>query len=437
MVKQMIFLRSFVMTIFFTVIGMNESFSQSNESYNHGMSHYDKMEYNLAIEQFKKVVEQNPNDSRAWFQIGMSYLMQQEIEDAIENLTKSIQLDKKFADAFNARGLAHSYKEDLDLATIDFDRAIMIDPNFSEAYINRGSAFLSQDKVDLAKSDFDYAIKIDPSNPSSLFLRGSIYSLQGNPDGALIDFKAAVKKGMNNPTIYFEIGNLYFTMGDYKNAIKNYSESINMDSKYHEAINNRAMSYDALGEASKARKDRDRLSELAGFKFTPQDKIRYKTFYSKNKSIALDLPSDWIINESSKDKKDFEELKISVVSSNSPKYEISASVVISLHKDMKEKYGKSSVGELLDFWSGSNAKNTGKYANYQVAKQVIKQMGDFSTKLYETIRQQNEGDVVYRTYEFVAAKEGVLYYAYFESPNNQFEYYREMFDKSIKSIKIQ
>jgi len=436
MVEQMIFLRNLIIILIFNLIGINESFSQSNESYNHGMSHYDKMEYNLAIEQFKKVIEQDPNNARAWFQIGMSYLLQQDMEEAIDNLTKSIQLDKSFADAFNARGLAHSYKEDLDLATIDFDRAIMIDPNFAEAYINRGSAFLSQDKVDLARSDFDYAIKIDPSNPSSLFLRGSINSLQGNPDSALIDFKAAVDKGMNNPTIYFEIGNLYFTMGDYKNAIKYYSESVKMDPTYHEAINNRAMSYDALGKKAKAQQDRDRLSEMAGFKFTPYDEIKYKTFYSKNKSIALDLPSDWVVNESSNNKKDFEELKISVVPYNSPKFEISASIVISLHKDMKEKYGKTSVGELLDFWSGSNAKNTGKYANYQVAKQVIVQMGDFSTKLYETIRQQNEGDIIYRTYEFVAAKEGVLYYAYFESPNNQFEYYREIFDKSIKSIKI-
>ncbi len=436
MVKQMSILKFLVIVFSVCVVLMNKGNASENEYFKHGMIHYDKGEYTQSIQQFRKVVEQNPNNAKAWYQIGMSHLIQQDIGEAIETLTKSIQLDKTFADVFNARGLAYSYNEELDLSLLDFDRAIMIDPNFAEAYINRGSAFLSQDKIDLAMGDFDYAIKIDPSNPSSLFLRGNVFAIQGNPDAALIDYKSAVAKGMKNPTIHYEIGNLYYSMGDYRNAVGNYTKAIEMNPKYHEAINNRAVSYDALGQKGKARKDRDKLSEIAGFRFTPHNEIKYKRFWSKNKLISLDLPADWIVNKAGNENKDFEELKISVVPYDSPKYEISASVVISLHKDMKDKYGKSNPGELLDFWSGSNAKNTEQYANYQVSKQVIRQMGEYSTKLYETVRQQNQGDVVYRTYEFVAAKEGVLYYAYFESPNNQFEYYREIFDKSVESIKI-
>ncbi len=72
-----------------------------------------------------------------------------------------------------------------------------------------------------------------------------------------------------NPPAKTETANDYFEMGDYQydlgscdEAINNYTNAINMDSNFAEALNNRGYTYMRLREYDKALKDLDKAIEI-------------------------------------------------------------------------------------------------------------------------------------------------------------------------------
>ena len=80
---------------------------------NLGLAHYDKGEYDLAIAEY----------------------------------TKAIELDPENAVAYNGRGDVYYDKGELALAIADYTQAIKLDPQYAVAYYNRGNAYKAQWRV--------------------------------------------------------------------------------------------------------------------------------------------------------------------------------------------------------------------------------------------------------------------------------------------------
>ena len=411
-------------------------FSQVNEWLKEASTSYELGKYKEAKELFNKVVQNDPENSNAYYFIGMCELMEKEFQKAIENFSSCIRIDKKNPDAYNSRGIAYSYTGDLDFAISDFDRAIILDPNFTQAYLNRGSAFVSKKMSQQAFEDFDKVLSLDPNNPSALFQRGRIYTQQKNYSQAIIDYNKAVSNGFRNAEVYYEIGNNHFMNNDLNKAVSNYSIAIEKDPYHHQALNNRAVAYDKLGMKSKAQEDRKKLSEMAGIDFDDPSTIKYKNFKSSDNWLSVLLPEKWKMYQMIKDDNQVE-VNFTPKDWNPNSNEPMAIITISIQKNMKERYNVSAYNELLDFWSGSNAKNSENYANYDVISQkMLPYNEEFEAKLYETLMQISENGVVYRSFELVAAKENYLMYAYFQAPQNQFEYYQPIFLKAINNIEL-
>jgi len=72
---------------------------------------------------------------------------------AIANFTRAIELDPNYKEAFNGRGNAYLDKKDYDRAIMEYSRSIQIDPNFFYAYRNRARAYEAKGEKSLAGDD--------------------------------------------------------------------------------------------------------------------------------------------------------------------------------------------------------------------------------------------------------------------------------------------
>ena len=107
---------------------------------NRGMAHNAKMEYELAIEDYKKALEINPDYVKAYSNLGIAYYMITKHENAIENLTRAIDslsrlstLDPDgtltFSNSLYYRGISYAKIRNFYLAKKDFEKILSINPN--------------------------------------------------------------------------------------------------------------------------------------------------------------------------------------------------------------------------------------------------------------------------------------------------------------------
>ena len=73
-----------------------------------------------------------------------------EYDLAIANFTRVIDLDPENAVAYNSRGIAHDTTGEYDLALADYTEALRLDPDYTYAYNNRGITYYAQGEYELA-----------------------------------------------------------------------------------------------------------------------------------------------------------------------------------------------------------------------------------------------------------------------------------------------
>ena len=124
--------------------------------------HTDRKEFKLAIEDWNKIVEIEPDNAASYIGRAKLWLGQTEWDKAINDLTLAIQVDPKDAYCYRVRGHAWVSKHDYDKAIADYNEAIRLDPEDAEIYYDR--AWVWQQKGDIARAidDFAAAVELDP-----------------------------------------------------------------------------------------------------------------------------------------------------------------------------------------------------------------------------------------------------------------------------------
>ncbi|MCD8501423.1 MAG: tetratricopeptide repeat protein [Bacillaceae bacterium] len=85
-------------------------------------------DYDSASQNFKKVLELNPTDLSAMYQLGITYAQLEEVNQAIPLFNKVIEMEQGHADAYYNLGVAYAVKGEIDLAFEKLDKAIDIQP---------------------------------------------------------------------------------------------------------------------------------------------------------------------------------------------------------------------------------------------------------------------------------------------------------------------
>lgn len=401
-----------------------------------GQADFFKKKYQSAIQNFNRAIESGDSTFNAFYYRALSYLYSQDFDNALKDLNIAIEKESKFPDVYNSRGLAYLYLGELKLAMDDFSTAINLDSNFAEAYSNRASVYIEIGDAELALHDLEQAIRLNSKNPLNFYERGRAFYKLKKYSESIKDFDKCIELGLKNPKVYYNRGNAYFKLEKYQLAIKDYSRCLELDSLDTEALNNRAVAYSKIGKEQLANKDRRLIGRITGNEnlFIPPEKIKYKNFKDSLGTFSLKVPDNWYIFE--KNFLDYNEIIITPekIKSDSDYYNVG--IKLSFNKNMSHNYNVKTPEEIIGFWMGSIEKNSKDYSYYQYIQQKLFTRGKYIGRLFETLVQINPNTTPLHFYELALAKEDVLFFAFFQSPSNQFGFFREIFDKIIESIQL-
>ena len=112
---------------------------------------------------------------------------------AIANYDKAIQLEPDYTDAYINRGIAKIRLGQHFAAISDYDKAIQLKPDHTEAYYKRGVAKADLGQHFAAISDFDKAIQLKPDDAEAYILRGAGKVLLNRTWEAKQDFRTALR----------------------------------------------------------------------------------------------------------------------------------------------------------------------------------------------------------------------------------------------------
>jgi len=415
------------------IFNVNNLFSQYDDLYLQANTAFLSNSFEKAEKLFSEIIKTKPDFKDVFVKRGMCYLFTNQLELAENDFTQALNYNPKNVDAYNGRGLAYENMSESKKALEDYSQAIKYNSKFTEAYINRGHIYSKNSEYEKSINDFSTAIQLDSKNPASYFGRAKVHYKMKFFDKSMNDFNTAIAKGLINPEVYYEKGNCYFRKKDLKNAIKDYTEALKINPKYLDALNNRAIAYEQIGNTIRAEEDRIRISDITGVKFVPKNQLKYKTYKTKNGEMSIILPENWYaFEESTKD-----EIKLNISMKNEKMLNPGVpNVIMSISKGMKKKYNVYTDSEILSFWKGSMAQNAEDYERYDILTQKSYRHNNKLAQSQETVLQYNRSANTLFSYEIGIADTDKFFYAYLQCPDRQVEYMKDIFEKASKSIYI-
>jgi len=142
-------------------------------------------QYDAAIAEFTKAIQENPKDARGYTNRGTAYRASNRLPDAIADFSKAIEIAPKDEVAYRERGNAQVMQSQFDAALPDLDKAIELKPDDAYAYKFRGFAEIGLNQWDKAAADFAKAIELRQDDPLPRYRLALVQLQKGDRDAIL------------------------------------------------------------------------------------------------------------------------------------------------------------------------------------------------------------------------------------------------------------
>ena len=121
---------------------------------------------------------------------------------------------------------------------------------------------LMNDKLDVSIDILDEIISADPEDRLALLARGSVYLKTGNTENAIRDFSNAIELNPNHPKAYHLRGLAREMGGENDRALADFGEAIDIDPEYGAAYYSRATLLTKVGREDDATEDMKMVTHL-------------------------------------------------------------------------------------------------------------------------------------------------------------------------------
>ena len=219
-----------------------------------GVVHNEKGEFDLAMPDFNKAIELDPDFAKAYINRGAIYIEKGAFDLAIPDFNKAIELNPDDVAAYSNRGTAYANTGRFDLAVQDLHKAVELKPDDANEYASRGTAYIGTGEFDLAIQDFDKAIELNPSDANAYNSRGVVHINKGEPDLAIRDLDKAIALDPNFAEAHYIRGMVHRAKGDLEQAAQDFGKAIELNPDAV-AYYNRGRTWLLLGEWERAKAD--------------------------------------------------------------------------------------------------------------------------------------------------------------------------------------
>ncbi|XP_077968120.1 uncharacterized protein LOC120326538 [Styela clava] len=248
-------------------------------------------DFTMAIVNYTQAVKLSPNDEEAYFQRAQLYEKKGDMLLALEDYGSVVRINPSRTDALLKRGRFHFSHGNWHSTIADFTLMIQREPNNALARTYRGRAYASMKQYESALADLSASIHLDPlnwrafyhracllrtlapekslqdfscsllindtfDNAMALLHRGILYTELKRYPEAVVDFEEALRLDHGLACAHVNIGLVHHQITrNYLEAIRHFTNAINVDPTYTRAYMCRADSYEQVNEYKRALHD--------------------------------------------------------------------------------------------------------------------------------------------------------------------------------------
>ena len=193
-----------------------------------GASNAGLMQFDTAIDCYKKAVSIKPDYAEAFYNMGNAMKRKGDLEAATDCYKKAIDIKPDYAEAIYNMGNAMKNNGDSEAAIDYYKKAISIKPDYAEALSNMGAALQDKGDLEAAIDCYKKAISIKPDYAEALSNMGAALQDKGDLEAAIDCYKKAISIKPDYAEAYSGIGEAYLTTGDYAQSARFYETSIEL-----------------------------------------------------------------------------------------------------------------------------------------------------------------------------------------------------------------
>ena len=170
-------------------VGGNQSADDLNDS---GIQALKNNNFQLAVDLFQRVVQQEPKHKSAWNNLGRAYFGLNQYDKAIAAFKKQIEINPYDQYAYNNLGLAYEAQLKYDDAIQQFHKQLEINPLDPFAHGSLGEVYVKQRNFTAAVPELEKAVALQPQNALLQITLGQSYLATNQTDKGMAAFEKAI-----------------------------------------------------------------------------------------------------------------------------------------------------------------------------------------------------------------------------------------------------
>lgn len=180
-------------------------------------------------------VAKSPLSARAHDNLGLAYLGMQKYDLALEEFNKTLELNPQYFLAYYNAGVIYQLQGDFGKARSAYEASLKISPSYFRSYYNAGIVYKKLGELDMAVSSYEKAVALDSRHAFVYNNLGVVLTEKGDYKRAEDVFKKAVAINPGYEKAYYNLGNVYFRDKEYGKAAEAYRAAVRIRPDYKEA----------------------------------------------------------------------------------------------------------------------------------------------------------------------------------------------------------
>lgn len=222
-------------------------------SFTYGIAFFQHGFLDQAMESFKQVIANRPDDAEAYYNLGTLCLKRNSLAEAQQYLEQAVKLRPSYADSWNNLGTIAAEKGNNAEAIENFQQSLKLRPTYTTALLNLGNVYRKQGNFDESEKLLKRALEVEPKNAEVSYSLGMVYARTNRPEQALRSLEEAIRLRPSYPDALNNLGVMFVQEQRYADAEEKFDACIELAPDFDQAYLNLARLYLIQGQKEKAR----------------------------------------------------------------------------------------------------------------------------------------------------------------------------------------
>jgi tetratricopeptide (TPR) repeat protein len=226
-----------------TVFAQNPNAARAQAYYHFSKARLldDQGQGNQAIDEYKKALELDPNNSLIYSEMAESYLRNNKAREASETATRAIAIDKDNIEAHKlltsiylqiigkATAQQPPRADIIDGAIHEFEEIIRIDPSEQQSFVMLGRLYLIKGDRNKASEIYKQLLGVEPGSEEGVTALAKLYMDSGSNKEATELLEAFLKQRPDSDSALTILGEAYSELHEYVKAADAYRKASELD----------------------------------------------------------------------------------------------------------------------------------------------------------------------------------------------------------------